>query len=925
MSVIAPGGGRGLVEAVADLGRVFVEAVVTGLRAEDVGPGRTASTPTAREFFRKRLLRAVRAGAPADVVAQLRRLDDAGRKACVPELKELRDRMRGGERLWTHDAQTARRALRIAGFGCLTGAAAAVGWLSSRDLRTWGRVEPDLLLDAVEHRDPVWQADVARRLAARTDADDNFVLIHGLLARSGGELPDSEALVLGWLRTVARGDWRPADSLLRKLREDPLTPRFLVRAVSVPDAAAVWALDQGDFRPWGAAIRALTDEGVVDRGELLGAAVAALVRGGRPQELRPTLALVRLLEPTPSEYREHVAAWAALVADAPSPVAGFAQERLGELALAGELDAARLADVSAAVLCRPEKKLVRGQLSMLDKALRRAHTDAGVLLPSLGTAFSHDDTALAERAVKLVVRELKHADEAAREELVSYAEVLRPELRALLAGPLGLDASAPDAGAEEDLLPAPPVAEPLGAAAVEPAEVAAEVGAVMSSMKPPVADLEQALDALVRATHRDRAAMSTALDPLLRRQWWSNDPEVMIRYAEGIGIAVWAVTGVFTPSSLTTERAHRVTSESSHATLDTVYRARLFEVAHAIVHNHRIPFLLATPQTRDGSLEPATLIARLHAYAGAGVTPLPIDFGQALLRVRVAGAAPDDITAARALGSAEGTRLAEWLVSGGLPERSLELRTGKVTYGWYQDAPELTMRCSLGESLALQQDFPPAIARLGRPYDGLASTSDWHTERMDAASAVLPHHPEVVAAWRLLSVAQCAEVDQKGAVQGLADLAAAPGLPGPVVHLAVAFGLGARQAEDRLAAVDALLVLAARQALDPTQLGADLGELIRHGAVKVTRLTDALTQAAATGVPGAVWSVLAALLPPVLAAEKPVNGLGGLLAVAADCAERCRPGGAALAGLDAYADRGGSSGLVRQARRLRTALAVTGG
>jgi hypothetical protein len=97
--------------------------------------------------------------------------------------------------------------------------------------------------------------------------------------------------------------------------------------------------------------------------------------------------------------------------------------------------------------------------------------------------------------------------------------------------------------------------------------------------------------------------------------------------------------------------------------------------------------------------------------------------------------------------------------------------------------------------------------------------------------------------------------------------------------------------------------------------------------VKPLRLAESIrTAAAATGTYATVWSVLRDALPVLLAdlatdgmSGSPARGLGDLLAVAADCAERS---GARddLAHLAQTAGRSGSSKLVAQARRLRIAL-----
>lgn len=172
--------------------------------------------------------------------------------------------------------------------------------------------------------------------------------------------------------------------------------------------------------------------------------------------------------------------------------------------------------------------------------------------------------------------------------------------------------------------------------------------------------------------------------------------------------------------------------------------------------------------------------------------------------------------------------------------------------------------------------------------------------------------------------------DTRGAAAVLPLLAESGGEAGDAVHLCVAYGLGARHEEDRLAAVDALLVLAARGQLDVVLLGADLGQLVRREAVKPSRLAESVRMAAATGANATIWGLLRHTLPVLLAdlatggpggqAAKG-RGLGELLAVAAECAERSGARGE-LPHLARTADRRGSSRLVAQARRLRTALTL---
>ncbi|MGW4569495.1 DUF7825 domain-containing protein, partial [Streptomyces sp. NPDC004561] len=217
--------------------------------------------------------------------------------------------------------------------------------------------------------------------------------------------------------------------------------------------------------------------------------------------------------------------------------------------------------------------------------------------------------------------------------------------------------------------------------------------------------------------------------------------------------------------------------------------------------------------------------------------------------------------------------------------------------------PSVMRRLSAGEQIDVETEvprlegFPQEFHRLGRP---LSAFDRWHCGHWNPAIrrhwlAVLPERRELVAARILPDVAATAAHDERGSAV-LPLLAESGGDAGEAVHLCVAYGLGARQAEERLAAVDALLVLAARGQLDARRLGADLGVLMERGAVMPRRLADSARTAAATGADATIWSVLRHALPAPLAdlatarpeaAAVMARGLGELLAVAADCAERC--------------------------------------
>ncbi|MFE7652497.1 DUF6493 family protein [Streptomyces bottropensis] len=436
-------------------------------------------------------------------------------------------------------------------------------------------------------------------------------------------------------------------------------------------------------------------------------------------------------------------------------------------------------------------------------------------------------------------------------------------------------------------------------------------------------------DELVRHAYRDRDALVAALEPVAARRWWAGREQTAVdrhfrEFPDGLEVVVATLfERVGTSTPLPSRDGASEAAGCVHSALAGAFEARLWEVAYRI-RAEPLPFLLATPTWSTGALEPEELVTRLDAYRRLGARPGEVDFAQALVRLRRddSAALASAAVAARELGTREGDRLAEWLLTD-VPSQPLQRsRTaGPRILVEFGELPELRSAF-----------FPPAFRRLGRPlsmYRGSWRCPHWRHEEWRHWLAVVPGRPELMAGRVLRDLSLGAIEDTRTGFSFLPTLAEAEGETGEAVRLCVAYGLGARRPEDRLAAVDALLVLAARGRLDAKRLGADLGSLAAVGSVRPSRLAEAIGTAAATGAYGTAWSVLREVLPPLLAAltgegaaRTPTRGLGDLLAVAAECAERC---GAhrELPHLAAVADRRGSSRLLTQARRLRAALEET--
>jgi hypothetical protein len=391
--------------------------------------------------------------------------------------------------------------------------------------------------------------------------------------------------------------------------------------------------------------------------------------------------------------------------------------------------------------------------------------------------------------------------------------------------------------------------------------------------------------------------------------------------ADGLDLLLATLHGrVHTATLLRSVQQGAAGTACVHSPLSRAFEARLWEVSYRL-RTDPLPFLLSTPTWSTGLLEPDELVDRLAEYVRLGARVGEADFAQALLRVRREDRAAAETAAERAaaLGTTEGARLARRLTHRG-PDLPVERRrtSGNRILLEYGELPEL------------QEDFPAEFRPLGRPvsvYRERWYCYHWSGDIRRHWLALLPERRELVAVRLLRDVSTAAVDDARGAAAFLPLLAESGGAAGEAVHLCLAYGLGARHPEDRLAAVDALLTLAARGQLDAARLGADLGQLIRRGAVKPVRLAESARTAAATGANATVWEMLRHTLPVLLAelavggANTPARGLGDLLAVAAECAERCGARGE-LPHLAQAAQRRGASRLVSQARRLRIALAL---
>ncbi|MEV6810821.1 DUF6493 family protein [Micromonospora sp. NPDC051296] len=848
-------------------------------------------------------------GSADPIAAALAGLPEERRREIGVELTawfKKRDR----ETWWDSGTGTA---LAVAVVGCLPTAAQAAAILGRASVNLDGVRAAELVRGVAAERGVTWLGDLAQRLAGRFNQEtwvDRWQFVAALLHAEGAAPPTDDRSVQLWLNAVEFPDrfrrGRPVP-VADRLRADPFLPAMLPRLFEVDGLGALMMFDVV-YRDWEnrerhallTALARLAADGVVDRVLLLDGSIGRLLRGDRPGALRAFTTLLGLLQPTTTEIAARSTDYLRLLTDAPAPVATMAQQALRELP---ELELEAVLDASRQVLARPDKALVRGQLTWLDRLARQHRDRAAEIAEVIAVATEHPAVELRDRATTLAAR---HGFEPAP------------------AGP-GPVVSRP----RGDDLPPPPAPQPVPAPITEVDELAEEVAALLGTPSPGTG-LERILDGLVRLTASDSTGVADALGPIIERRHWSwgheHSYQPMCLCAVVVDLlrsvvdrhprrrsrweALLAAVRRVDPARSTPELA---TTDPRMPPPHRLLRARLAEIGIRF-GEPGLAGLLSAPTSGNGALDPLALVERLAALGEH--TPWTWDLAQALLRLP---ADTDEAVAgkAAALGTPAGDRLAAWLRDGGLPQPVMRAtpvnrRARRSGYDWEFD--------QLPAQRSLVELRPPEgyHDRYGLLTADPAPIGMEHSGWANLWPSILPGHRGVVAAYVLPMVAATADMDQRDGTAVLPLLAEATGPGGVALDLAVAYGLGARHSADRVATLDALLALAAAGQLDATGTGERLGTLVAGGLVKLSRAVEPLRDAAAAGAPLTVWRLLAAALPTALTAPR---GVPDLLTLATETATATGVR-IEVPGLAEVAGRSGSSRLVTEARRLHRALAT---
>ncbi|GAA3598521.1 hypothetical protein GCM10022419_097540 [Nonomuraea rosea] len=767
--------------------------------------------------------------------------------------------------------------LRVAGAGTLGGAAAVADWLLRRDFSEWRQIMPvDPLLRVIATRPAQWQADLAAHLSARlrpTQLENGTVaLTLELLRRTGAEPPGHEPLVVAWAST-------PPD-----LAHDPLARHLLPRlfeAEGVGRALRDDRIDAPSGRSW---LRALTESAPVDHELLVEGCLRRFLRGGSATDLRFFVRLHDLLDPAPSP--ERVRDYLRLLPAAPGPVAELALRRLRGpgVALSGD----EVNEAVAALLYRPESKLVRAGLTLLDRAARHAGDDLDHLAPALASAFLCESYEVRERSVRWAGKHARRFSPVGAETVREAATVLPPDLAARLAPAYGQ--------VETHAAPAD-------------AFVPGTLPAFQAPGRHPVRPAMDNLAATFRQLHHE-FAFEGWLDGFVRHPGARRPPADMTdlyRLREWPHLEQWteallreATDPRSEPAAL--EPANRLPGPALIPPLDRTMLWRCAEIHGALKEGTLPPYLLATPTLTSGHIDPAELVVRLAGYERDGVRPLPADLGQALLRLP-READPDVVARAGRLTSEAGATLVRWLKERPEPVTSVEWPASPGGH----PRPRIRMEpAGIAFVDALLSDPP----RHRPGHHGSYDSSWW---------LVLPSDREVVA----MHLIPHLYGDWQGPSRlhpHMTRLCHQDGPAGEGMALLLGVLLNERGWTGGHCR-ELLLRAIATKALPAAECGRQLGQCLRLLDVKPGLVLRALDECARQGAHQEVWQIMSGLLPVFL----PRPGERGnathtrALEFATEVAGWAGARGA-IPEVAGIAARDASSGLVRAARRLHEHL-----
>jgi hypothetical protein len=712
---------------------------------------------------------------------------------------------------------------------------------------------------------------VSFRGESRRGVGEVVSLASAAIAAHDLDTPPTETYVTGWASLISwahthakaenRAQWHPLTLLTwssgQAMPAYPLGERLtlgeclaatraatdvLVTALSTANALSDWASFSHPGWNVELVIREAVGAGTVDRDPLFEHAFAALSRDDRANNQRVIVGVLRGLDPTQDEIRQHVA----LLLHVLPTAHGSVTKALVELAVRSGIADDDMIALSAIILARPEKAQKRTLLAHVAKM------DSGARDVILGLAASSDDAALALKARSLL---------GARESSDST-----PDRQPVAAGmPAWTHRTEPF--------------RPGLFAAYSPNEAGLDQARSDEETWSRITTEAAYLDLVVRFARRDLSGLRTAAKAGLPPSWYSHVRTPFLLHQ-------WATAGGAHRSYERTSTSYQYSGRPGEPIVEQrtftmpppahlLFTDRLVE--ESLTRLGQLGELLSTPTRSDGILDVAELAERVRRARAVGYAPY--DLVQALLRLGPTTPSDADCFDGLAMapsGSAGATR--KWL-----PRRAPQGgRDGvEVIRGWL----------SAGGWRPRNVDFPalePRTSRLALPLpdwllalDGVAEMCApmgdmrraWGTDEPGPFLGVCPHDAEHLAAM----IARRGDQDSVFHAQRLPLIVWSAGPIGSAVHHHLARLLAHPRVDSRLLAAQHAATLAQHGRLSPDLLRDRTLALFHHGELSLARAAHGWAELAALSSLGVVAPAWLATLDAACSASKKPAGLADLL------------------------------------------------
>jgi hypothetical protein len=305
---------------------------------------------------------------------------------------------------------------------------------------------------AIIDREPPWLDEAATLLLERCESfwriADIVHCIHGLVLQGLIPPPAHERYALG-LAFVFGGyrDWLNEERWYDRSRHDPKSPIVdRLRAGIDGLRPAIWRQFEveGDDEVnltncqtrresveggWSGALKALSEEGLLDRQRLLDASLEALARGFAPHRARWHSQFHELMAPTLDERAARAELYFDLLASPVGPIVSFAIAALSIIGKGGKLDPQLVAARIEPALFSSTSANVKSGMRLLADAVRVRPDLASCAPRILAVVLEHKSMEMQEIAFREIEKYGASLDDEARAAIAERLDIMSPALR----------------------------------------------------------------------------------------------------------------------------------------------------------------------------------------------------------------------------------------------------------------------------------------------------------------------------------------------------------------------------------------------------------------------------------------------------------------------------------------------------------------